>query len=306
MIYSWKKYKCPPIDYNLFKFYNKTDKERELFLTSSLSYRLITKQINNVEDDVYKLDNKGMFNKSFKEFLGRDWLLVKDSTYDEFLQFCNKHKIFMVKAQDTCQGKGIEKINIDNVNNIRKLYLELIEKDAIIEEYITQHHKMNQLCELSVNTIRVETILYNNEIYIPGYVLRVGNGASVDNFAAGGIICKVDDETGIIKNNGLNKKMDEFKVHPLSNIEFNGFKIPLWEDVKKLAIEASEISKNIAPGVKLIGWDIAITEDRPILIEANCFPDITMLQTLESKGSKQNYQRLMDDIKLNYTSSKVI
>lgn len=159
---------------------------------------------------------------------------------------------------------------------------------------------MKQLCETSVNTIRVETILYNDEIYIPGYVLRVGNGANVDNFGAGGIICKVDGESGIIEGNGLNKKMDEFKVHPLSNVEFNGFKIPLWEDIKKIAIEASEISKKIAPGVRLIGWDIAIIEDSPILIEANCFPDITMLQTLKNEGSKQIYEKLIDDIDLTY------
>ena len=56
-----------------------------------------------------------------------------------------------------------------------------------------------------------------------------------------------------------------FKKHPLTETEFYNFKIPYWGEVKEIAYKAQKAFYNL----KSIGWDFAITEDGPVLIEGN-------------------------------------
>ncbi|NJK87644.1 MAG: hypothetical protein HC906_18385 [Bacteroidales bacterium] len=51
---------------------------------------------------------------------------------------------------------------------------------------------------------------------------------------------------------------------------FQDFQVPFYEEAKELVTEAA---KQI-PQIKIIGWDIAIQPDGPILIEGNDHPGI--------------------------------
>lgn len=51
-------------------------------------------------------------------------------------------------------------------------------------------------------------------------------------------------------------------------------KIPFWEEVSEIVTKAH----CLIPNLRYIGWDIAITDDGPVIIEANHDADHEMLE----------------------------
>ena len=57
--------------------------------------------------------------------------------------------------------------------------------------------------------------------------------------------------------------------HPETDVAFDGFVLPHWKRVCSLIVEAAE---HFVP-VRAIGWDVAITPTRPVIIEGNIWWD---------------------------------
>ena len=55
----------------------------------------------------------------------------------------------------------------------------------------------------------------------------------------------------------IDKFRNVYEVHPITNEKIVGFKIPIWDDVKKLCIEAA----SVVDGVGYIGWDVCVGEN---------------------------------------------
>ena len=70
--------------------------------------------------------------------------------------------------------------------------------------------------------------------------------------------------------------------HPLTNTAIVGYKVPLFKEAIKLAEELSAI----IPEMGVVGWDIAITPDGPVVVEGNEFPghDIYQLPPHRTDG----------------------
>jgi hypothetical protein len=56
--------------------------------------------------------------------------------------------------------------------------------------------------------------------------------------------------------------------------------LPHWDEVKALAVRAHAAFA----GRLMIGWDIAITEDGPVVIEGNRGPDMDLMQRFMETG----------------------
>ncbi|MEL6678927.1 MAG: sugar-transfer associated ATP-grasp domain-containing protein, partial [Pseudomonadota bacterium] len=69
-------------------------------------------------------------------------------------------------------------------------------------------------------------------------------------------------------------------AHPVSEKSFEGMSLPMWSDVRTLAREAHAI----LPDVGIIGWDIGISEDGPLVIEANTNPHQHLYQLASGRG----------------------
>ena len=65
--------------------------------------------------------------------------------------------------------------------------------------------------------------------------------------------------------------MKEVERHPDSNIQINGTRIEGWEDVKARVVAYQQAF----PFCKAAGWDIAITDIGPVVIEVNDMWDRT-------------------------------
>ena len=81
--------------------------------------------------------------------------------------------------------------------------------------------------------------------------------------------------------NGIDKKLNESEKS-ITGIKFDGFEIPYWDEIKKMVLEAALVNDK----VNIVGWDVAISKDGPVIIEGNRGPGFDLVQVLLKKGAK--------------------
>ncbi len=142
---------------------------------------------------------------------------------------------------------------------------------------------MGSLNPTSVNTLRFVTISSwrkpftenGDHVRLIGITLKTGGpGAIVDNLhAGGGVVAGVNLETGVVETDGVNWQGEPLRYHPVTGVEMKGFSIPYFEETKQFVFSMIEdLQLN-----GMIGWDIAIGETGPLLIEPNGLPDLVLL-----------------------------
>lgn len=266
IIWCGFKYQAGYRDYYLFEFYNISKKDRKTIMTRGKNDKYIRFLNNPNYYHIFK--NKNEFNKRFNKYIKRDWLYLNDN-YDEFKKFIKNKEYIICKPIDGSCGKGIEKIKISKYES-KELYDYLVSKKLyVLEELVIQNDSMSKLNPDAINTIRVVTINYKEKAEVVVAYLRIGaSGKFVDNFNSGGMVVPVDVKTGKINYPALSKSGELFEKHPTTNTKIKGFQIPNWEEVKKIAIDASYEVKEIG----MVGFDVAISNKGVLLIEANEYP----------------------------------
>lgn len=201
-----------------------------------------------------------------------------DATVEGIINLLDDKGVLAAKTSAGTYGIGFYKLESKNhhyyVNGneyTKENFKEFLKSldDYIITEFVEMHKDIKKLNPSSVNTIRVTVINeHGNDPIIPFAFMRVGSKASgvVDNVAQGGMVCKVDVETGRFYNGeGLkNNLYFAVETHPDTGEKMEGF-IPHWELVK------TELKKmcEYYPQLKWLGYDVAITEDGFCILEIN-------------------------------------
>ncbi len=285
------KYGNGYMDYFEFEFYLLNDEERKTYITAYINNNIVKKY--NDKEEMEKFDDKIIFNNMYKQYLKRDYIDLNTSSVNEFKNFLKKHNKIICKIPNGTGGKGIQVISIDNNTNIDELYNNLKNDNLIlVEEYLIQHKEMNKLYDKSVNTLRIITFLDDNGVHILKTILKIGNGGHVDNFSSGGMYTFVDDD-GVVFVPAIDEKGNIFENHPISKTKIVGFKIPMFKEVKELIQEVGKVNNK----VRYIGWDIAISQNGPVLIEGNPFSGIFQVKPSISgikTGDLPNFKKYMD------------
>ena len=279
------------MDYFEFEFYLLNKRERSTYITSNINNNII-KKYNNPKYN-YIFDDKSVFNNTFKEFLKREYINLKNLKYEDFVNFVKCKDKIVVKPLNECGGKGVQIISIDKKSDLEKIFNSLIRnKQFLVEDYINQCKQMSSLYNKSVNTLRILTFYKNKKVYILKSILKIGNGGIVDNFSSGGMYTFVD-ENGKVYVPAIDEDGNVFEVHPLSKKKIVGFEIPKYKEVidfvKKLGM--------VVPEVRYVGWDIAITDNGPVVVEGNNFSGIFQVKPSISgikTGDLPNYRKYMN------------
>ena len=197
-------------------------------------------------------------------------------------------------------GEGVYPVSLQNgkiladereigVDGLRRKIQDL----CIVQEKIVQHSEMRRLNRHSVNTLRLVTAMKEDEPVLISGLVRIGTQASqLDNWSAGGITVGIEIEDGTLKKYGFRRPEfpERYEHHPVSNVRFEGFAIPLYEDVVETALEAHKMFY----GIHSIGWDIAIAENGPVFIEGNNHWEIPMMQVHDNR-LKEKYMATVPD-----------
>lgn len=277
-------------DYLNYEFYNRTFKERRKYAV----VRTQGKFYEKVSPAKYKefFTIKPNFLSNFKEYVGRSFFVPEDGI-DKLIEFLKKNKEFMIKPIDGLGGHDVRKMNRNEIKNTNEFLTYLKDNRMFLEELIVQHKKMNNLCPSSVNTIRIMTFVNNGKSEILYAALRVGNGVNdVDNFHKGGMGVSINTKEGKLKGVAIDKDLNEFKIHPTTRTYFNNYELPFWKETKKMVLDAALVNQNI----KVVGWDVAITKNGPVLVEGNRRPGFDLVQVLSKKGRKDIIYHVMNNL----------
>ena len=152
----------------------------------------------------------------------------------------------------------------------------VIYEKSVVQDYLNQHPSLASIAP-STNTVRIVTLLTKrNDVIILGAHMRFGIGdAYIDNVSSGGIKVGIDIDKGCLKKIGFNQKGNQYICHPTSGIKFEDFKLPLWSSVVQLSMQIQRYFSYY----KLLGYDLAITLDGPVIIEINATPDLAGLES---------------------------
>lgn len=285
-------------DYFVYKFFQLRHNGRKEYITFR-RYNRIKKICNPDAKAIEICRDKIKFNKYLSEYLGRKWLDVNDSTFDQFSTFLDSiGDTFFVKAIDSFRGIGVRSYTKGSIS-YKDLYDKLFnnpESRYIIEEKIEQEGEIADFHKWSINTIRIVTVYdtVNDKVNILNANLRVGRGRDHrDNLHSGGIAVQIDIETGIMFSPGFDMYNELYLVHPDSKKQFIGFKVPFWNECKDFIIKvASKL-----PTVRYVGWDIVSKGDGTFtLIEANDNADHD-IQQLNNKPMWESYKRILKNLK---------
>lgn len=193
-----------------------------------------------------------------------------------------------VKPADGMKGMGCMHITPVTathclVNGMETSYLELagrLEQPLLVEEVVRQHPHLAIFHPESLNTLRLVTMRRSDgkSMLICG-MLRVGVGSMhVDNLSSGGLA------VGIRTNGRLRQKawfvdpvLAPLEKHPDTGIIFSEREIPYFQEAVEIVTKAHDSFSRIHS----VGWDVAITETGPVIIETNCSWGMLTIQIVD-------------------------
>ena len=280
-------------EYVSYHFEN-LDKDERLEFASDRDSVSFCLEMNDIED-ISILRDKANTYKYFKPYFKRDAIIITDySDFDSFLSFLNHHKSFVKKNVYESCGRSVELVNSDDIIENPKEYFErlLSEGKILLEALIIQSNELKAINSSSVNTLRVTT--FRTKDGVKPFFLMMKNGRKgmfVDNGGAGGLIVAVDKSTGIL-GSATDEFGNRFDEHPDSGFKYIGYQLPDFEQALNMCCEMSEK----LPSVRIIGWDIAHTENGWVCVEGNSMTEFIGPQSTQLRGIRKEAEQLKNSI----------
>jgi len=272
LVYIFFKYKYYPDNYFMCKLWEKDREDWPRYYGSIYDPYQRYKMQRSVLDNCNKVLFENKLIRPDDDFR---------SQIRHILDFENS--TIILKPFDGQGGKGIvvaykEGDNYlvkSNKNHICDLDEFVLNRPVVVQEFVDQHPYMKQF-STSVNTVRVVTMLTeNNDVILIGSFVRFGlNNSNVDNLSSGGIAAGVNVATGEMYESAISFNGREYLAHPSTGKEFKGCSIPHWDTV----VELSQRVQRYFFYHKMLGIDICMTEEGPLIIELNAEPDMIALE----------------------------
>jgi hypothetical protein len=155
----------------------------------------------------------------------------------------------------------------------------------IVQHRLSPHPEIAEITTGALPTCRVLTCLDEDgapEVVAAMFRSSIGINVTVDNMHAGGMGALIDIHTGTL--GPASNLGGWFSTHPDTGKLIEGRALPLWDEVKALAASAHQHFTDRV----VIGWDIAILPDGPILVEGNGNPDLDILQRFMPVGFREH------------------
>ena len=278
-------------DYLNYKFYEKSWKERKEYATIGYQAKFY-KLTANIEYAPF-FSNKINFHKNFKKYVKRECVSYEDG-FDKVKEFIEKRKAVVVKPISGLGGKEVRKVDTKDIKDLKKFYEDLNANNEFVEDLVIQNKEWDKLNPGSINTLRVVTYALNGKSKVMFAVARIGSSDKiVDNFHCGGVGVRIDIDKGCLTGKAINKDNEEFDETPRTKVKVDGYKIPMWDEVKKMVCEAALVNDK----VNVVGWDVALSDKGPLLIEGNRGPGMDIIQVLYNRGVKKELEEIKKEVK---------
>lgn len=280
----WGRYKFayPNINLDEFKaFTNRTGIFSPWYIPNGIRTLYIAPYLQN-KHYYWSEQNKTLLDKVFHN-IKQPVVIVRrmngyfyDGNYNRInlpiaVELCLKHlnngKEFIWKPNDVSGGgRGIRFFKTATEKGLMTFFMNNA-NSFVVQDVMKQHPDMEKLNPYAVNTLRITSIIWKNEVVILGAAVRIGTSEKrVDNWNAGGMIVGLNKDIGTTYAFGLDKKCNKLQM-TIGGVQLScGYQIPSWEKV----LDTVKKAHHNIPYIKLASWDIAIDLDgEPTLIEVN-------------------------------------
>jgi hypothetical protein len=255
-------------DYYCFRFFELSKIERSQWAGTGFMYEYQLKM--NPKASRGLLEDKIRFLHHFKSFVKRNYYDIKELESDQELTkklLENPSGRAVLKGSHGQVGAEVEVITCSDYSPSSLVGYMNRKKYDLAEVYVIQHPSLMALSSTGLNTVRIFTQLNEGKVDFLGARLRVSVNSTVDNMAAGNLAAPIDIATGIVNGPGVYSDItkEDRSTHPITGEKITGFTVPHWNEVLELVRNASlHTTEN-----RSVGWDIAITDAGPELIEGN-------------------------------------
>lgn len=276
----WKNH-IKHIDFSSFIFYKKFCSDPSLlpyYIPEDIYYPIIDMYYSNAFYAAI-CDNKNLYDMYFHDIpqpktivrnmnnMLLDNRYIKISHNEVLIKCQENNQIILKPATGTEGGRGIVFLNKASEDYEKQISTFLKQnKNAIIQEIVKQHDILNSIHKESLNTIRIITLLLNNEVLPLSSILRMGrNGKKVDNASSGGVFCGINKD-GALKSRTYDCQGNCYEGHP-NGTKTEGIILPNFDQAKKLVTQLAPRIMHIS---SLCSWDLALDENGEYkLIEVN-------------------------------------
>ncbi|THF61611.1 sugar-transfer associated ATP-grasp domain-containing protein [Pseudothauera rhizosphaerae] len=151
----------------------------------------------------------------------------------------------------------------------------------------------------ALGTVRIVTLLRGGTVHLLAGLLKIPVGDSVtDNFsegASGNLVVPVDLQTGTLGAGVMSRHRDwptmvTLDRHPDTGCRISGFQLPFWDDTIGL-IRRTQLGLREAP---TLGWDVALTDGGPLIVEANAGYGVELHQVAEQRGMRRELSAILE------------
>lgn len=275
----WKTYGISPKKYWYDLFCAGQEKYDPRYIPDSLWYGRILPYFNN-EQFREAYGDKSFLDVIFSELKRPETVVRKMATHfydgqmnlltrEEAVEKCVQYGHWVIKgATNSGCGRDVQFFDADEAENasdtVEKLFNKF-EDNFVVQGLVKQHSDLARLHEKSLNTIRVQSFFFKDQVYILSTLLRIGGGDSrIDNVSAGGFGCPIMPN-GWLKEKAVNRKSEWVSELP-NGIKLKDVQVPSFDRL----IETVKMKHRKLPYFGLIGWDFAIDEaGDPVFIEVN-------------------------------------
>lgn len=224
----------------------------------------------------YVLDNKALFADAMAarglptppllaSYIGGRWRVLSEAG------LCGH---VVVKPVLGSKGRGLSIVEGE------RLLREAPPQDSIATPVVVQAPYAAAINAGSLNTIRALMVRApTGEAVLCAATHRFGTRASgaVDNFSAGGLVARIDRDTGTLGPGmtiGPRNRVLVMPAHPETGERIEGVVVPRWDEVRELLSDLGAAF----PELHYVGWDIAVGADGPTVIEGNAHPSLRFFQ----------------------------
>jgi Sugar-transfer associated ATP-grasp len=220
---------------------------------------------------------------------------------------------FIVKDRDGAYGSGFRayrrsgdtftQVDTNAVHRIDDLIATFaVDRDPsgiVIQQRLFDEPSLSDLCgRVGLQTARINTLIEpDGRVSILFYMIKILAGHTVsDNFSmgtTGNLIAFGDEGTGVLRQavtiHECGSGMNRIGRHPVTGKSFDGFQLPCWKE----AIELVTAGQRHFAELPTLGWDVALTSEGPLIIEANARWDPPLYAPFLMSGN--DWKRIFGD-----------
>jgi hypothetical protein len=285
----WRYWRYAPYQYVKYELYAKDFSGDILAFIPSMLIRKVQEAENRGPQLAIVRDKRSFeahMNAHGVRCITPSWLVTADGVLRDARDEVVPHEVFREAATALAGDLFAKPVRGSFGRDVRVVRAEDLTPEALagmvdtlLQPRVRQHPALSALFPRALNTIRLDSFLDGGDVRHSAGALRMGSGTMVfDNWGAGGLAVGIDLQTGKLFPLAYRKSRfgdhTAYESHPDTGVAFEGYQLPHWDAVKDLVIRAA-LS---LPDLRTLCWDVAIAEDGPLLVEANDFWNVNVMQ----------------------------